>query len=81
MEETKKWWQSRTIWTGLLTAIAGIISAAASGGALPASWVVYLTTGNIDKIVTIGLWCTTLLFRILAKKEIKIIPPVVPPTE
>jgi predicted membrane-bound dolichyl-phosphate-mannose-protein mannosyltransferase len=70
MDETKKWWQSRTIWFGLLTAISAVISSAASGGALPASWALILTAGNVDKIVTAGLWIATLVFRILAHKKI-----------
>lgn len=83
MEETKKWWQSRTIWAGLLTAVAAVVSAAASGGALPAAWAAYLTAGNIDKIVTLGLWATTLVFRIVAEKKITLqdLQPPAAPTE
>jgi hypothetical protein len=66
--ETKSWWQSRTIWTGLLTSLWVILAAC---GLLPAP-----VTPVIDAIVTVGLTAVTIYFRYKATKAIT--PVIVP---
>ena len=62
-QDTKPWWQSRTLWTGALTAISGVVAAA---GVLPP----FITEIYIDKIVTIVLGAATVIFRVLADKKL-----------
>jgi hypothetical protein len=65
--ETKQWWESRTIWTGILTAICGILK---GFDMLPAA----LDATMIDEIVTIGLGIATIYFRVKAEKVVVVRP-------
>lgn len=66
---TKEWWESRTIWTGVLTSLCAILK---SLNWLPEGF----DNSMIDEIVTIGLGIATVIFRVKAVKEIK--APVAP---
>lgn len=70
MEEDKLWWQSRTIWTGILTAICAILK---GFHLLPKE----IDESMIGNIVTVGLGLATIYFRIRATK---VIVPAVPTT-
>lgn len=64
---TKEWWESRTIWTGVLTSACAILK---SLDLLPEGF----DNSMIDEIVTIGLGIATIIFRVKAVKEIKVAP-------
>lgn len=71
METNKKeWWESRTIWTGVLTSGCAILK---SLGWLPEGF----DNSILDEIVTVGLGIATIIFRVKAVKEINVAP--VPP--
>ena len=69
--EQKEWWQSRTIWTGVLTAVCALLK---SLGLIPEA----IDTTIIDEVVTVGLGIATIYFRAKAEKTIR---PVVTPVE
>ena len=69
MTETKPWWQSRTIWTGLVTSALAVLSAA---GALP----VWIDAPLAADIVVGLLGIATVISRAIATKEVVLIPPV-----
>lgn len=68
---SKDWWQSRTIWMGILTSLSGLLHAF---HILPK----VVDESLISDAVTLGLGIATVIFRIKAVKEIKV-PAIVPP--
>jgi hypothetical protein len=62
MNETMPWWQSKTIWLGLLTSLAAFISAAGVFDANSAQLFVDIGIGVLG-VATIGS-------RLIAKKQI-----------
>jgi predicted amino acid-binding ACT domain protein len=66
--EQKEWWQSRTIWSGILTAVSGILAAS---DLIPAE----IDDTVIDELVTLGLGIATVYFRAKADKEIAPLTP------
>ena len=69
---SKDWWQSRTIWMGILTSISGLLHAF---HILPK----IIDQSLISDVVTLGLGIATIIFRIKAVKEIKVPAIITPP--
>lgn len=70
MEEAKKWWESRTVWMGILTSLCAILKTL---GLLPETF----DHSILDEIVTLGLGLATIYYRIMAVKQVAVVPPVV----
>lgn len=62
MNQTMPWWQSKTIWLGLLTALAAFISASGSFDAMGAQSFVDIGMGLLG--------VATVASRVVAKKQI-----------
>lgn len=63
MNETKPWWQSRTIWVGLIQSLWGVFAAA---GFMP----VWLDAPTLVDIGIGILGAATITARALAKKQV-----------
>lgn len=68
--EEKEWWQSRTVWTGALAALCGILHGT---GLIPEP----ISNTIIDEAAGIILSGLTIYFRMKASK---LIAPVITPT-
>lgn len=64
MTEMKPWWESRTIWLALATALMAILGAA---GILP----VWLTQSMVEELIIAVLAVATAYYRSKAVKEIQ----------
>lgn len=64
MSETKPWWQSRTIWMALATALMALLGAS---GALP----IWVTQSMIEELIIAVLAIATAYYRSKAVTEIQ----------
>lgn len=67
-DQTKPWWQSKTIWAGIGTVLASVLMLL---GATPADIAdAHAATGLVGEIVTAGLGLLTIVGRLVARHKI-----------